>query len=61
MPVHLQNLFATALIAIVLSDIVRHAFNTTSLSLQEKLQACPTETDRIIKCMNKNPEYFLGK
>jgi len=25
----------------------------------EKLQACPTETDQIIKCLNKNPEYFL--
>ena len=27
--------------------------------LQDKLQACPTETDYIIKCMNKNPEFFL--
>mmetsp|Transcript_5012 Transcript_5012/g.7065 ORF Transcript_5012/g.7065 Transcript_5012/m.7065 type:complete len:80 (+) Transcript_5012:244-483(+) len=24
----------------------------------EELYACPTETERLIKCMNKNPVYF---
>mmetsp|Transcript_374 Transcript_374/g.418 ORF Transcript_374/g.418 Transcript_374/m.418 type:complete len:81 (+) Transcript_374:90-332(+) len=24
----------------------------------EELYSCPTETDRLIKCMNKNPIYF---
>lgn len=25
---------------------------------KEKLQSCPSHTDRLIKCMNKNPSYF---
>jgi hypothetical protein len=25
---------------------------------REKLQACPNETDELIKCMNKNPKHF---
>ena len=25
---------------------------------REKLQSCPTETDALIKCVNKNPKYF---
>jgi hypothetical protein len=25
---------------------------------REKLQACPNETDQLIKCMNKNPKHF---
>jgi hypothetical protein len=25
---------------------------------KEKLQSCPSETDALIKCMNKNPKYF---
>ncbi len=25
-----------------------------------KLKACPSDTDRLIKCMNKHPMYFLG-
>mmetsp|Transcript_28000 Transcript_28000/g.39439 ORF Transcript_28000/g.39439 Transcript_28000/m.39439 type:complete len:81 (+) Transcript_28000:93-335(+) len=24
----------------------------------EELYSCPTETERLIKCMNKNPIYF---
>ena len=23
-----------------------------------KMQACPSETDALIKCMNKHPKYF---
>ena len=25
---------------------------------REKLRACPSDTDRLIKCMNKNPRHF---
>ena len=25
---------------------------------KKQLEACPTETDRLITCMNKNPLYF---
>lgn len=27
---------------------------------KEKLQSCPSHTDRLIKCMNKNPSYFYN-
>ena len=27
-------------------------------SHKEKLRACPSDTDRLIKCMNRNPKHF---
>lgn len=32
--------------------------NGVDISNKDKLQSCPSHTDRLIKCMNKNPSYF---
>ena len=29
-------------------------------NMKMKLEACPSETDGLIKCMNKNPKYFFS-
>jgi len=28
---------------------------------KKTMEACPSETDLLIKCVNKNPAYFLKK
>ena len=33
---------------------------STHASTQGKLESCPSETDRLITCINKNPKFFYS-